>query len=130
MTIFRDEFSAKYVLLFTAHFIMKIFHWVASDRIDYMDQTPVLSTLFHVRIVSLLVVLGCINGAAVNIIANDFFSSGPSMMILFGFEFSILAVIACTLLAKYIIYWIVSSNPQMVDNKSMYIFYLELVAGK
>ena len=129
MTIFRDEFNSKYILMFTGQFLVKVFHWVAADRIDYMDQTPTLSGLFHLRISVLLVLLEAISVFAVQGIVLDFFKTGPSMMILFGFEFSILAVTAFGLISKYVIYWIVTSNPPLTENKSMYIFYLELLTG-
>ncbi|XP_062620713.1 E3 ubiquitin-protein ligase synoviolin-like, partial [Saccostrea cucullata] len=34
-TVFRDDFSPKFVALFTLLLFLKCFHWLAEDRIDY-----------------------------------------------------------------------------------------------
>ncbi len=38
MTIFRDEFTANFVTLFTIFLTVKAFHWVSQDRVDYVCQ--------------------------------------------------------------------------------------------
>ena len=37
-TVFRDDFSPKFVSLFTLLLFLKGFHWLAEDRIDYVSQ--------------------------------------------------------------------------------------------
>lgn len=44
MTIFRDEFDLKFVLLFASLLYLKIFHWIASDRIDFVRVFVFLSS--------------------------------------------------------------------------------------
>ena len=36
-TVFRDDFSPKFVALFTLLLFLKCFHWLAEDRIDYVS---------------------------------------------------------------------------------------------
>lgn len=36
-TVFRDDFSPKFVTLFTVLFFIKCFHWLAEDRVDYVN---------------------------------------------------------------------------------------------
>ena len=38
MTIFRDEFDAKFVLIFSTVLFIKGFHWIARDRVDYVPK--------------------------------------------------------------------------------------------
>lgn len=37
-TVFRDDFSPKFVALFTLLLFLKCFHWLAEDRIDYVSH--------------------------------------------------------------------------------------------
>ncbi|RUP06387.1 hypothetical protein BC936DRAFT_140315 [Jimgerdemannia flammicorona] len=37
MTIFRDEFDTRFVVTFTTLLFLKIFHWLAQDRVDFVS---------------------------------------------------------------------------------------------
>lgn len=50
-TVFRDDFSPRFVALFTLLLFLKCFHWLAEDRVDFMERSPNISWLFHCRIV-------------------------------------------------------------------------------
>lgn len=47
MTIFRDEFDTRFVAIFTLLLFLKIFHWLAQDRVDYVCRR--LSLLMSLR---------------------------------------------------------------------------------
>lgn len=49
-TVFRDDFSPKFVALFTVLLFLKTFHWLADYRVDFMERSPVITLLFHVRV--------------------------------------------------------------------------------
>ena len=36
-TVFRDDFSPRFVALFTLLLFLKCFHWLAEDRVDYVS---------------------------------------------------------------------------------------------
>lgn len=36
-TVFRDDFSPKFIALFTLLLFLKSFHWLAEDRVDYVS---------------------------------------------------------------------------------------------
>ena len=57
MTIFREEFNFRFVAWFTVLLFGKIFHWLMQDRISYMEQTPAVSLLTHVRMLLLMATL-------------------------------------------------------------------------
>jgi hypothetical protein len=35
-TVFRDDFSPKFVTMFLILFFLKAFHWLIEDRVDYV----------------------------------------------------------------------------------------------
>ena len=40
MTIFREEFSVRFVGLVTVLFFLKIFHWLTQHRLEYVPPRP------------------------------------------------------------------------------------------
>lgn len=36
-TVFRDDFSPRFVALFTLLLFLKCFHWLAEDRVDFVS---------------------------------------------------------------------------------------------
>lgn len=57
MTIFREEFNMSFVAMFTILTFIKVYHWLLQDRVDYIETTPAVSRLHHVRIVAFMGVL-------------------------------------------------------------------------
>lgn len=43
--------------LFTLLLFLKSFHWLAEDRVDFMERSPSISLLFHIRVISLACLL-------------------------------------------------------------------------
>ena len=35
-TVFREDFSTKFVAIFTVLLFLKAFHWLVEDRVDYV----------------------------------------------------------------------------------------------
>lgn len=44
-TVFRDEFSPKFVMQFVLLFFVKAFHWLAEDRVEYMERCLICTTI-------------------------------------------------------------------------------------
>ena len=57
MTIFRDEFNAEFVAMFAILTFVKVFHWLVQDRVEYIETTPSISRLQHIRVVSFMLTL-------------------------------------------------------------------------
>ena len=49
-TVFRDDFSPKFVALFTLLLFLKCFHWLAEDRVDYVSITKKIVLPFFLRL--------------------------------------------------------------------------------
>ncbi|XP_045573802.1 E3 ubiquitin-protein ligase synoviolin isoform X2 [Salmo salar] len=105
-TVFRDDFSPRFVALFTLLLFIKCFHWLAEDRVDFMERSPNISWVFHFRVFSLMVLLGILDFLFVNHACHSIITRGASVQLVFGFE---------------------SDNPW--DNKAVYMLYTELFTG-
>jgi hypothetical protein len=44
MTLFRDDLNTRFLALFTMLLVVKLFHWLAGDRVDVVRR-PALPTL-------------------------------------------------------------------------------------
>lgn len=85
-TVFRDDFSAIFVMQFLGLLFIKCFHWLADDRVDMMERSPVITLRFHLRMMTVLAILGFADSYFVS---NAYFVTmqrGASAQIVFGFE--------------------------------------------
>jgi E3 ubiquitin-protein ligase synoviolin len=57
MTIFREEFNVKFVVMFVSLLFVKIFHWLCGDRVEYIETAPTVSRLTHIRVCTFMMVL-------------------------------------------------------------------------
>jgi hypothetical protein len=102
MTIFRNEFNLKFVVLFTCLLICKVYHWIIQDRIEYVEQTPSIRRLFHIRLGTIMMLLAIIDSWFAVYYLRKVIKLGPSMMIFFGFEYLALAVMINSMIIRYI----------------------------
>ncbi|KAI0225145.1 hypothetical protein L0F63_004291 [Massospora cicadina] len=128
LTIFRDEFDAPFVTLFVALLFTKIFHWLCQDRVDFLEQSVRVSPVFHIRMVTLMVGLLMADALFVAYSVRHTLERGANMLIVFGFEYAILVAVLLATFCKYVLHLIDGRTEEAWENKSMYIFYLELVA--
>jgi E3 ubiquitin-protein ligase synoviolin len=54
ITIFRQDFSVTFLAMVTALLLIKALHWLAQKRVEYIETTPTVTTLSHIRIVSFM----------------------------------------------------------------------------
>ncbi|KAM8971301.1 E3 ubiquitin-protein ligase synoviolin isoform 1-T1 [Sarcophilus harrisii] len=128
-TVFRDDFSPRFVALFTLLLFLKCFHWLAEDRVDFMERSPNISWLFHCRIVSLMLLLGALDFLFVNHAYHSILTRGASVQLVFGFEYAILMTMVLTIFIKYVLHSIDLQNENPWDNKAVYMLYTELFTG-
>ncbi|CAD6931928.1 unnamed protein product [Tilletia controversa] len=129
MTIFRDEFDVKFVIMFGTLLFLKVFHWLSEDRVDYMEQTPSVSRLFHVRMVSMLGTMAVVDLALVawSLEAIYLDSKQLGLTIMFSTEFMVLLASNFSIGAKYLINCIDAFSEDVWEKKSMYVFYVDLL---
>ncbi|XP_059475518.1 E3 ubiquitin-protein ligase synoviolin isoform X2 [Neocloeon triangulifer] len=128
-TVFRDDFSPKFVALFTVLLFLKSFHWLAEDRVDFMERSPVISWLFHIRVISLLSVLGYLDYLFVGHAYQSTVTKGASVQLVFGFEYAILLTIICNIGIKYVLHAVDLQSDNPWENKAVFLLYTELAMG-
>ncbi|KAJ2913456.1 hypothetical protein MD484_g6939, partial [Candolleomyces efflorescens] len=135
-TIFRDEFDTPFALMFGFLLFIKSFHWLASDRIEWMDQRPYPGPplLFHFRMVVLFSILYVIDLVMFFFTVEHTLSVGVGGMVLFASEYGILIASVLNTICKYALsaYELRRAgqrggeNAPPWENKSMWVFYIEL----
>eukprot|EP01112_Ceratiomyxa_fruticulosa_P015818 TRINITY_DN4707_c0_g1_i1.p1 TRINITY_DN4707_c0_g1~~TRINITY_DN4707_c0_g1_i1.p1 ORF type:complete len:565 (+),score=119.70 TRINITY_DN4707_c0_g1_i1:214-1908(+) len=129
MTIFHESLDARYAPLFLALLFSKIFHWVSSDRVDSLDHSPPTGLFPLSRLLALIQVLLFTDLSYVYYSYITTMSKGPSVMLLFGFEYTVLFVIALTTQAKYcLILYDTKMKEGRWEHKGVVLLYLEFVA--
>lgn len=128
-TVFRDDFSPRFVALFTLLLFLKCFHWLAEDRVDFMERSPNISWLFHMRVLSLMALLAMLDFLFVNHACHSIITRGASVQLVFGFEYAILLTMVLTTFIKYILHTVDLQSENPWDNKAVYMLYTELFTG-
>jgi E3 ubiquitin-protein ligase synoviolin len=77
--------------MFISLLFVKIFHWLCSDRVEYVETSPNVSRLSHLRVVTLMLVLLSLDVGFLQYAIAHTLKAGPSVLLLFGFEYVILA---------------------------------------
>ncbi|KAF9467259.1 hypothetical protein BDZ94DRAFT_1318695 [Collybia nuda] len=135
-TIFRDEFDIPFALMFGFLLFVKSFHWLAGDRIEWMDQRPYPgpSLLFHFRMSTLFIILWTTDFLMFVIAVENTMTHGVGGMVLFASEYGILMASVVNTISKYLLsaYELRRAgqrggeNAPPWENKSMWVFYIEL----
>ncbi|KAF7428415.1 E3 ubiquitin-protein ligase hrd1 [Pleurotus ostreatus] len=136
-TIFRDEFDIPFALMFGFLLFVKSFHWLSADRIEWMEQRPYPGPpiSFHVRMAALFIILSTIDFLMFIIAVENTVVYGVGGMVLFASEYAILMASVSNTIAKYALSTYElhragrrgGENAPPWDNKSMFVFYIELV---
>jgi len=128
-TVFKDDLSPKFVALFVLLLFLKSFHWLSEDRVDFMERSPSISLLFHIRVLSLCIFLGTLDIIFIQHACHSAMTKGASVQLVFGFEYAIHLTIILNTLIKYILHTIDLTNDAPWENKAVYMLYLELFIG-
>lgn len=83
MTIFRDEFDVRFIIMFGVLLFVKCFSWIGAGRVEFMEQQPPeRPVLFHARLASSLVLLAAACGGLVwHAITSVLERGKPNMMV-------------------------------------------------
>lgn len=129
MTIFRDDFDSSFAILFGTLLFLKVFHWLSADRVEYMEQSPSVGRLFHVRMIAILSMLFefdlFLATFAVEVLIID--KERKGIMIMFANEFFILGATLWSTIAKYLINCQDMRSEEPWEAKSMYVFFVDLI---
>ncbi|TYI10203.1 hypothetical protein ES332_A09G126800v1 [Gossypium tomentosum] len=128
ITIFRQEFSVPFLAMVTALLLIKALHWLAQKRVEYIETTPSVPKLAHVRIVSFLGFLLLLDSlflySSIKFLIQ---TRQASVSIFFAFEYMILATTTMSTFVKYVFYVSDMLMEGQWEKKAVYTFYLELI---
>ncbi len=105
MTIFREEVGAWFLVMFTALVTGKVWEWIGEGRVEVLEQQPPANPrLFHTRL-SISLILSVVYDTwlftyAVNSVIQQ---ARPNMMVMFLFEFAILATCSFRTAFRYLL---------------------------
>ncbi|XP_031378964.1 ERAD-associated E3 ubiquitin-protein ligase HRD1B-like isoform X2 [Punica granatum] len=128
ITIFRQDFSVSFLAMVTALLLIKALHWLAQKRVEYIETTPSVPMLSHIRIVSfmgfLLLVDSLFLYSSIKFLIQ---TRQASVSLFFAFEYMILATTTVSTFVKYVFYVSDMLMEGQWERKAVYTFYLELI---
>nr|AIZ68178.1 E3 ubiquitin-protein ligase synoviolin-like protein [Albuca bracteata] len=128
ITIFRQDFSVTALALVTALLLIKTLHWLAQKRIEYIETTPSVPLLSHIRMVSFMVFLFVVDCLFLHSSFKSLLQSWPaSLALFFTFEYTILASTTISTFLKYAFYVCDMLLEGQWEKKAVFTFYLELI---
>ena len=95
-----------------------------------MEQSTQMNLKFQISIVSILAFLGLLDAVFLGFSLSNILLHGPDMMIVFAFELSMLLASILTIFGKFTLHSIDFQRQEPWEEKSQYVFYIDLVFGK
>ncbi|XP_024015636.1 ERAD-associated E3 ubiquitin-protein ligase HRD1A isoform X3 [Eutrema salsugineum] len=128
VTIFRQDFSSGFLPLVVTLLLIKALHWLAQKRVEYIETTPSVTKLSHVRIVSFMGFLLLVDSLFMySSVRHLIQSRQASVSLFFSFEYMILATTTVAIFVKYVFYVTDMIMDGQWEKKPVYTFYLELI---
>lgn len=105
MTTFRDEVGGYFFIMFMSLLAGKVWGWIAEGRVDTLEQQPPANPkTFHARMVASLIISETFDLIMLRYCARailDQKAPRAGMMVMFVFEFAILAINSTSTVARY-----------------------------
>ncbi|KAG2700886.1 hypothetical protein I3760_06G018700 [Carya illinoinensis] len=128
ITIFRQDFSVTFLAMVTALLLIKALHWLVQKRVEYIETTPSVPIISHIRIVSFMGFLLLLDSLFLyNNIKFLMKEKKASVSVFFSFEYMILATTTVSTFLKYVFYVIDMLMEGQWERKPVYTFYLEII---
>ncbi|KAI4320103.1 hypothetical protein MLD38_033616 [Melastoma candidum] len=128
ITIFRQDFSVSFLAMVTTLLLIKSLHWLAQKRVEYIETTPSVPMLSHLRIVSFMGYLLILDSLFLYSSLKFLIQTRQaSVSLFFAFEYMILATTTVSTFIKYVFYVSDMIMEGQWERKAVYTFYLELV---
>jgi E3 ubiquitin-protein ligase synoviolin len=103
MTIFRDDIGISFFAMFLCLLAGKVWQWIGEGRVEFLEQQPPANPrLFHTRLASSLLLSVTYDLFMMNYCIDSILrESRPGVMVMFGFEYVLLAVASVSTLLRY-----------------------------
>ena len=105
MTIFREEVGGWFLVMFVSLLVGKVWGWIGEGRVDILEQQPPANPrLFHTRLSISLILSASFDLYMLKYSVQTVLRQArPNMMVMFAFEFAVLAVTSMSTSARYVI---------------------------
>ncbi|KAK9508244.1 hypothetical protein O3M35_007944 [Rhynocoris fuscipes] len=114
--VFREDFNQIFLGLLLLLVILKVFHWLADERVEFIEQ----------RLISILAILSTVDVFFIYEAVESTMRLGPTAQLVFGFEYAILLTLSWNSFIKYIFH-IIDTYVSPWENKTYYLLYSELI---
>ncbi|KAJ4990788.1 hypothetical protein SVAN01_03797 [Stagonosporopsis vannaccii] len=103
MTIFRDDIGLWFFAMFLCLLAGKVWQWIGEGRVEFLEQQPPANPrLFHTRLASSLLFSVFFDVFMTQYCVSSILSaSRPGVMVMFGFEYVLLAIASISTLMRY-----------------------------
>jgi E3 ubiquitin-protein ligase synoviolin len=103
MTIFRDDIGIWFFAMFLCLLAGKVWQWIGEGRVEFLEQQPPANPrLFHARLTSSLLVSVAFDIFMMQYCVDSILQeSRPGVMVMFGFEYVLLAIASISTLLRY-----------------------------
>lgn len=128
LTIFREELNTWSIAMFACLGAAKAFHWLAQDRAEHLQTVAPSSRTSHARILTFICLLACADASVLAHGVQHIARNGPSVTVLFMFEFFVLFVSISTAAAKYGINAVDSASEGSWDRRGDWAFGVDLTS--
>ena len=89
----------------------------------------VTDTKFHFRMLSIMSLFLGFDIIMAHSAVSRVLQTGPTMLIVFGFEYVLLTAYMAKIFAKYVLHTIDINRTTPWEEKSIYFFYVDLIMG-
>ena len=103
----------------------KAFHWLVQSRVEHIEQTDNTPRSAHARLTLLVAGLLASDVLFLGLCAYFCVLNGPSVLILFGFEYAILAVAALSTMVRYVLHLIDMHFEGQWQSKGAWLFFVD-----
>ncbi|KAF2846021.1 hypothetical protein T440DRAFT_250525 [Plenodomus tracheiphilus IPT5] len=103
MTIFRDDIGMWFFAMFLCLLAGKVWQWIGEGRVEFLEQQPPANPkLFHARLMSSLLFSVAFDIYMMQYCIDSILSDArPGVMVMFGFEYVLLAIASISTLLRY-----------------------------
>lgn len=103
MTIFRDDIGIWFFTMFFCLLAGKVWQWIGEGRVELLEQQPPANPkLFHARLMSSLLLSVAFDIFMMNYCIDRILQEKrPGVMVMFGFEYVLLAIASVSTLLRY-----------------------------
>jgi E3 ubiquitin-protein ligase synoviolin len=103
MTIFRDDIGMWFFAMFLCLLAGKVWQWIGEGRVEFLEQQPPANPkLFHTRLMSSLLLSVAFDIFMMQYCIDSILSEArPGVMVMFGFEYVLLATASISTLLRY-----------------------------